>query len=278
MTNYYDLKGYYTSSEIKEYLIDKVSWEDRYVNGKKIVSSAMQLGTLVHQAILEPEAFTKETMYRPEGIKLNTKEGKDWKKSIKDKTVLDAKQEEIISGIIKSLERTPCKQGAFKNHPNILEFIRAETKVEQEFVDDKASLDEGFIRPVKLKCDAYWITNGILNIMDVKTCNENFFARPLSAIKRGRYDAQGAWYGVNMNRMLSTIDFIFSNLFVETAPPYRTMLVVYPTEKLRKTFFECLGAIAGIEKDRLTLAAGLEPDYRELKIINITDDQIDKGW
>lgn len=278
MTNYYDLKGYYTSSEIKEYLIDPISWEDRYVNGKKIVTPAMELGTLVHQAILEPEAFTNQTIYRPDGIKLNTKEGKDWKKSIKDKTVIDAKQEETIRGILSSLERTPCKQGVFKKYPNILEFIRAETKVEQEFIDDKATLDEGFIRPVKLKCDAYWVQNSILNIIDVKTCNENFFSRPISAIKKGRYDAQGAWYGVNMNRMLGTIDFVFSNLFVETTAPYRVALVVYPTEKLRKTFYSCLGAIVGIEQSRAVLADGGIPDYREMKIINLDDEQIDRGW
>jgi len=276
MTNYYDLKGYYTSSEIKEYLIDPISWEGRYYYGRKVSTAPMQLGTLAHQAILEPEAFAKETLCRPDGIKLNTKAGKEWKAQNSNKTVLDAKSEETINGIIRGMEATPCTQQPFKDSGTILNFLRSKTKVEQEFISDGLKLTEDFIRPVKLKCDAYWMNGNVVNIIDVKTTSN--FGRPINAIKLGRYDAQAAWYGVNMMKMLGAEDFVFSNLFVETAEPYRSMLVPLPTAHLKSVYQECLQAIVGIESARKRLDAKEIPHYREQVIFNVTADEIKRGW
>jgi hypothetical protein len=278
MTNYYELKGYFTSSEIKEYLIDPLSWEERYYKGVRFVSEAMKMGTLIHQAVLEPEDYIRATLTRPEGIKLNTKEGKAWKEANKNKVTLTGKQEETINGILASLEKSYSLQQPFKDSGNILNFLRSKTKVEQEFINDALPLTEDIKRPVKLKCDAYWMQDKILNIIDVKSANESFFSNPIRSIKSGRYDAQGAWYGVNMMKMLGAEDFVFSNLFVETAAPFRVKLVVYPTHTLKAVYNQCVEAVLRIERDRKLLDQGKPTSYHELPIQVITEEQIQRGW
>jgi hypothetical protein len=272
--DYYALKGYYSSSEIKEYILDPLSWEEKYYHGKRFQTPAMEMGTLVHQAILEPDVFKNDTLYRPEGVKLNTKAGKEWKKDNSHKKVLDAKQEETINGILSSLERCYSGHRPFNDYKNILEFLRAKPKVEQEFVVDDFALTDDIHRPIKMKCDAYWMQDNVLHIIDVKTANEYFSRNPVSAIRSGRYDVQGAWYGTNMKRILGAENFIFSNLFIESVAPYKVKLVVYPTQLLTQTYSLCVDAIIRMERDRTLLKAGQLTSYRELPVVQLTDNQL----
>ena len=66
-------------SSLKKILESPAHYQAALKN-KIIPTPAMEMGTAVHCLTLDgPEAFEAQYIVKPDGIKLNTKEGKEWK-------------------------------------------------------------------------------------------------------------------------------------------------------------------------------------------------------
>ena len=96
-------------SSLKKILISPAHYQAA-LKDRLIPTPAMQMGTAAHCLILDGQAaFDGAYVKKPDGIKLNTKEGKEWKASVGRKTVLAAGGKDdpwgSVHGMAESLSR-----------------------------------------------------------------------------------------------------------------------------------------------------------------------------
>src|SRR5882724_5723668 len=71
-------------------------------------TAAMQFGTVLHRALLEPDTYTNRFFYiRPEGMRFNTKEGKAWQDDHCGKPILTAAEALQIDHMVSSVHTHP---------------------------------------------------------------------------------------------------------------------------------------------------------------------------
>ena len=70
-------------------------------------SKAMQLGTAIHTAVLEPDLYIDVVAVTPDGIDGRTKEGKAWKDANKDRICLNNTENRDVQGVARSIRSHP---------------------------------------------------------------------------------------------------------------------------------------------------------------------------
>lgn len=168
-------------------------------------TKAMDVGSLVHQAILEPDLKLLYSV-KPDGLSLATKEGKEWKKTASGTILTREEHFDIV-----------CMQSAFHSHPTCQLFLKDSEK-EKEYYFDLEGV------PCKAKLD---ITNKSLNaVIDLKT-SRHLNPRQLRYEYRDRgVDLQAGFY------TLATGLQDFYVVYLLKSPPYEIMIKQIPRSEI----------------------------------------------
>lgn len=172
---------------------------------------AMKLGTAIHTAILEPDAFADRYRVMPEGLDRRTKAGKEIYEALlldaetNDATLISAADQQTALQIATNVRRHPLAR-------NILRDGKAEQSV---FWTDAET-------GVLCKCRPDWLLDPNPNpaILDVKSTTD---ASPDGFMKSAytyRYHVQAAWYldGLEAATGMKPDSFMF--LAIEKEPPF----------------------------------------------------------
>jgi hypothetical protein len=93
----------WSSSDLKAYRKGppaRVVWER---SNQREHTEATLLGSAVHCAILEPDAFLRRYVQKPEGMKFSTKDGKAWRDEHADREILPCEMFQRIEGIVEAV-------------------------------------------------------------------------------------------------------------------------------------------------------------------------------
>lgn len=161
---------------------------------------AMQLGTVTHRAILEPDTMDNAFYVRPEGMSFTTKEGKAWRDEHNGRPILSAADASAIKGM----------RDAVWSHPMAARLLKDADFERSAFADDK-----GFL--LKARFDALPRTGNA--IVDIKTCERADLDNVEKAMAQYAYFIQDAFYSRVANLIgRETAGIVF--VFVEKSPPY----------------------------------------------------------
>lgn len=157
--NYYDYIAL-SASQLKDYAKSPYDfWKHSVFNRDAIYkeSKSINLGSLVHCLLLEPEKFFEEYVVNYDNFDMRTKAGKEWKNS-QTKTVLS------LDDYNHALKMIDCLQ---KN--NFTKALLYEASTEKPFLSD---IGDGFF--LKGKTDAIKrLSNDDIIIIDYKTTSED---------------------------------------------------------------------------------------------------------
>lgn len=203
---------------------------------RMIPTPAMEMGTALHCLSLDgKEAFEGQYIKKPEGIKLNTKEGKEWKASVGRKKVLSTGGKDdpwrSVVGMDLSLKRLawfdPAQEDYIKHN---------EVSIYWE--------DYGV--PCKARLDRVLIEEGI--VLDLKTTDSvdpELFTKKVVSLG---YDFQAAYYA-RAAEVAYGKPFKFIFVAVERKAPYTVDLFevtpdmmaegMFKVEKALKLYAEC---------------------------------------
>ena len=160
-------------------------------------SKAMQVGTAVHAAVLEPHLYQQLVAVIPPDVDMRTKEGKAWKEQYKSRSIVLTTPEDLeIQGIANSVRRHP-----------FWDIIHLDHKIEASIFAE----DEETGLPLKARPDL-WVEDHTL--VDIKTTDDaspDAFARTVTTFG---YHLQAAHYLT----MTGAENFIF--VAVERKAPY----------------------------------------------------------
>jgi hypothetical protein len=160
-------------------------------------SKAMQLGTAIHTAVLEPHLYSQVVAVIPPDIDHRTKEGKQWKEQHKSRIHLTHAEDIDVQGVANSVRRHP-----------FWEIINHEHSIEASVFAEDAETQI----PLKARPDL-WIKEPAI-LVDVKTTDDaspEAFSRTISTFG---YHIQAAHYLA----MTGAESFIF--VAVERKAPY----------------------------------------------------------
>lgn len=179
-----------------------------YLNQDREVTKAMEIGTFTHDLLLLQNA-PQNIAVKPEGMKLNTKEGIAWKAEQAGKTILSKAEYDSIYGMRDSVMRNPkiryALETGFAEQPLFSPFSLGGT------VMRKGRLD--------LLSDPNW-ANIIFDFKTTTDASPKAFARDI--VNRG-YHRQAAYYlDLAKENNMPHSEFIF--VAVEKKPPYLVAL------------------------------------------------------
>jgi len=163
-------------------------------------TAAMQFGTVLHRALLEPDSYEGGFYIRPDGMKFTTKEGKAWQEHFNDKPILTESEANQVAAMVASVH----------THPFAKRLLSGGICEQSIFVID----GDGTLRKSRLDM----LTAGTV-IPDIKTCESASLDNFERNISRYRWHVQAAYYIDNCK--LAGIDkqtFFF--IAVEKTPPY----------------------------------------------------------
>ncbi|HAY88478.1 MAG TPA: hypothetical protein DCY51_03480 [Bacteroidetes bacterium] len=194
--DYHANKRYISSSGIKKIHRKSVY---HYINDLPFTSSSMQLGTLIHTAVLEPEKLADEYYVMPK-VDKRTKAGKeDYAMHVeraKDKIIIDDSMVEVKDKIVKNFL---ANEDAVKYTKGAIELSHY-----TELMDV----------PVKVRPDCYNKELGFIS--DPKTCQDNSPKAFKRDVFKYGYHLQAAFYSDALG--VDPKNFIF--IAIETNHPY----------------------------------------------------------
>lgn len=184
-----------------------------FINQRIKTTAAMERGTAVHEALLEPDLFWKNYHIMPK-IDGRTKEGKEEKKRqeelAKGKILLSQDDFIIIDNIMKAVKKNDL---ALKYLVGI---------VEQSHYFNYKGVD------CRCRPDCFDPVEGWIS--DVKTIREITARSIPNEIKSRHYDLQAYAYSVWLNIPVESFRFIF----VETAAPYGVEVVALNEQEMMR--------------------------------------------
>ena len=217
-------------------ILDSPAHYQAALKSKLIPTPAMEMGTALHALSLDGEdAFNGAYIKKPDGIRLNTKEGREWKEGVGRKKVLASGGKDdpwgSVLGMAKSLERLAWfdpKQEDYIKHNEVSIYW------EEHGVNCKARLDRVLIE------------EGI--VLDLKTTDSvdpELFTKKVVSLG---YDFQAAYYA-RAAEVAYGKPFKFIFVAVERKAPYTVDLFevtpdmmqegLYKVEKALKLYAEC---------------------------------------
>jgi len=217
-------------------ILDSPAHYQAALKSRLIPTPAMEMGTALHALSLDGEdAFNGAYVKKPDGIKLNTKEGKDWKASVGRKKVLAAGGKDdpwgSVLGMAKSLERLAWFDPGQEDY---IKYNEVSIYWEEHGVNCKARLDRVLV------------DEGI--VLDLKTTDSvdlDLFTKKVVSLG---YDFQAAYYA-RAAEVAYGKPFKFIFVAVERKAPYTVDLFevtpdmmqegLYKVEKALKTYAEC---------------------------------------
>lgn len=145
----------------------------------------MEIGSALHCKVLEgDEEFHKRYILKPEGISLNTKEGKEWKLQNKSKTVLTNSEKEKAWDSVHGMTESLRKLEWFDNsQPDYRKFNELSIYWKADQV------------PCKGRLDRLVIEDDCVTVLDLKTTDSvdpDMFSKKVSGGMN--YIFQAAWY------------------------------------------------------------------------------------
>jgi len=197
---------YFSSAGVSKSMLDILAEKTPahlkcYIEGEREPETpAMQFGTVLHRALLEPDTFNDSFYVRPEGMRFTTKDGIAWKEAHSDKPILTEDESASIFAMLSSVHM----------HPFSKRLLAGGICEQSIFVIDQ----DGTLRKSRLDM----LTAGTV-IPDIKTCDSAALDNFERNISRYRWHVQAAYYIDNCK--LAGIDkqtFFF--IAVEKSPPY----------------------------------------------------------
>ena len=193
---YHENKRFISSSGIKKIHRKSVY---HYLNELPFTSGSMQLGTLIHTAVLEPEKFEAEYYVMPK-VDKRTKAGKEdyamHVEKAKDKIIIDDSMVEVKDRIV---ENFLANEDAVKYTKGVIEL---------------SHYTELMGVPVKVRPDCVDMDLGFIS--DPKTCQDNSPKAFKRDVFKYGYHLQAAFYSDALG--IDPKNFIF--IAIETNHPY----------------------------------------------------------
>lgn len=187
---YHATKGFYSSSQMKDAIDDIEYFHAKYITGeiegfKK--SPALDIGTLVHTKILEPEKFDDEcAVYTGK-----TRKGKVWdafKLENEGKTIVTLKEYGEVESCIKAIDKSPITKDLFSQGEAELSVFTDDNGMRRKARADWINLVDGYIDDLKT-------TSG--SVKDVYSIQQT--------ISKWNYDLSAAYYLDTFNHYLDVL-------------------------------------------------------------------------
>lgn len=179
---------------------------------------AMEFGTAVHTAVLEPDKFAAEMACAPEGLDRRRKADK----AIWEAFVIESAGKQIVSAT--DMQRIEAIVASVKENDRVMQFIDAEGANEATLIWTDSSTG---LR-CKAKFDRICTWQKWNCVLDLKTINGYATEEKIQrAIGEYMYDLGAAWY-LRGAEALAPMDRRFFWIFVESGPPFQAR-VVEPT-------------------------------------------------
>lgn len=219
---------------------------------KMIATPAMEMGTALHCLTLDGEkAFEGQYIKKPDGIKLNTKEGKAWKEGVGRKKVLTAGGKDDPWGSVHGMDASLKRLAYFS--PNQKDYIKHnEVSIYWEW--------EGV--PCKARLDRVDIDYGV--VLDLKTTDSvepEIFQKKVVGLG---YDFQAAFYAKAAEVAFGK-PFRFIFVAVERKAPYTVDLFEVDDEMMEEATRKCEVALRTYaECDEHDIWPGRTPMVRKL--------------
>jgi hypothetical protein len=141
-------------------------------------TAAMELGTAVHMAVLEPELFL-ETYATAPGLSKTTKAGKEaWAEA-------EASGKKLLKP--DELDQIDCMHQALLSHPGARKALKSQGQAEQSFITKDPGTD------LEIKCRPDYLTDSGL-VIDLKTTTDASLDAFSKSTANFRYYVQAAWY------------------------------------------------------------------------------------
>jgi len=229
-----------TPAHFKARYIDKVC-------GAEETTPAMELGTLTHRVILEPETCADAFHVKPDGMKFSTKDGIAWRDAHQDRPIITTDQSAAMLGMRESVLA----------HSIARKFIERSKRESNVFADAKE---------IRLKARLDLLPDSGNALADLKTCESADDIGFSKSIDSYAYHYQAAFYLDVCN--LAGRDFsqwIF--IAVEKTPPY--LCVVYNLDPMAIEYGRTLYR-RDLQAYRSCVESGIWPGYSpELSIISL---------
>jgi hypothetical protein len=199
-------------------------WFQNRVDTK--VTSAMELGTLLHRRVELGDAYFNSHTSLPKGMRKGTKAYKEYKEIHKEKTLVKHGDAKLVESMYRSII---THGGASK--------LLSEGFAEESIV--------GEIDGIKIKGRFDFRNPKLKVLLDVKTAltgNPFEFKGFAKTVKDSKYDWQAAFY-LEMIRRITGEDYSFVFVVVEKQYPYACSLHTLTPEDLEaahREVFECL--------------------------------------
>jgi len=207
-------------SSLKKILQSPAHYQAALKN-KLIPTPAMEMGTALHCLTLDgPEAFEAQYIKKPEGIRLNTKEGKEWKENAGRKKVLAVGGKDDPWGSVHGMDESLRRLAYFDpSQPDYIKYNEVSVYWEWEGV------------PCKARLDRVDIDNSL--VLDLKTTDSiepEIFTKKVVGLG---YDFQAAAYSIAAEAAFGKpFKFIFA--CVERKAPYTVSLFEVSDEMMEE--------------------------------------------
>lgn len=200
------------------------------VKNRLIPTPAMAMGTAVHCLTLDGEdAFNAQYIKKPDGIKLSTKEGRDWKEGVGRKKILAAGGKDdpwgAVQGMAKSLSRLD-----YYNNTGPEYIKRNEVSIYWEWEGVKC----------KARLDSVLVDEGI--VLDLKTTDTVDFDLFTKKVLDLGYDFQAAYYA-KAAEIAYGKPFKFVFTCIERKDPFTIDLFEVDEEMMTEATAKCEAAL-----------------------------------
>ena len=206
-------------------ILDSPAHYQAALKSKIIPTPAMEMGTALHCLSLDgSEAFDRQYVKKPDGIRLNTKEGKEWKEGVGRKKVLNSGGKDDPWGSVQGMAAELAKLAWFD--PSQADYIKHnEVSVYWE--------DRGV--NCKARLDRLVIGEGI--VLDLKTTDSVDPETFMKKVVNLGYDFQAAYY---TRAAMAAYDKPFRFIFVavERKAPYTVDLFEVSPDMMHEGFYK----------------------------------------
>lgn len=216
-------------SSLKKILQSPAHYQAALKN-RLIPTPAMEMGTALHCLTLDGQkAFEAQYVKKPEGIKLNTKEGKEWKEGVGRKKVLSVGGKDDPWGSVHGMDESLRRLAYFDpSQPDYIKYNEVSVYWEWEGVPCKARLDRVDIE-----------NNLVLDLKTTDSIEPEIFTKKVVGLG---YDFQAAYYAKAAEVAFGKkFEFIFAA--VERKPPFTVDLFQVDEDMMAEGMAKCTAAL-----------------------------------